>query len=102
MADQFLYRYVPGPRPELGESADAWTEADWEVYERHRAHLEEGASNGTVIVAGRSQDWVGPAIVILEVESEAEARAFMEADPFVSERLFGAELHPFRVSISRR
>lgn len=101
MPEQFLYRYVPGDRPELGRRADAWTEADWEVYERHHAHLLRGAAEGVVVLAGRSQDWVGPAIVIVEVDSEAEARRFMETDPFVAEGLFGAELHPFKTAVAR-
>ena len=99
---QFLYRFTPGDRPELGESLDAWTEADQEVGERHFAHLKQGAADGIVILAGRSQDWVGPAIVIIEADSESEARAFMESDPFVAEGLFGADLHPFRIALERR
>ena len=101
MPEQFLYRYTPGARPELGRGAKAWTDADWEVYERHAAHLSRGAEEGIVILAGRSQDWVGPAIVIVETEDEHAARRFMEADPFVAEGLFGAELHPFKVAFAR-
>ena len=101
MPEQFLYTYLPGDRPELGQSAAAWTDADWEVYERHFDHLQRGAEAGTVILAGRSQDFVGPAIVILEVASEEEARSFMETDPFVAEGLFGASLHPFRTAVTR-
>ena len=98
---QFLYRFTPGERPELGESLDAWTEEDQEVGERHFDHLQQGAAAGLVILAGRSQDWAGPAIVILETDSEDEARRFMESDPFVAEGLFGASLHPFRIALER-
>jgi hypothetical protein len=51
------------------------------------------------LLAGRSQDGLGPAIVILETASEQEARAFMENDPFVASGLFGADLHPFRIAL---
>lgn len=95
---QFLYRFLPGDRPELAAGPVAWTDADLEVAERHGAHLERGAAAGIVLVAGRSQDWSGPAIVILEAEDEAAAQAFVEADPFVSEGLFRAGLHPFRIA----
>lgn len=101
MTEQFLYRFTPGSRPELGESLDAWTDADKQIGEEHLAHLERGVADGIVVLAGRSQDWVGPAIVILEADSEAQARAFMEADPFVANGLFGAELHPFRIALER-
>ena len=48
-----------------------------------------------MILAGRSQDGIGPAIVIFRAESENDARRFMEEDPFVSSGLFRASLHPF-------
>lgn len=101
MNEQFLYRFVPGDRPELSDGPDAWTEADHEVTARHIAHLRRGADAGIVVMAGRSQDWVGPAIVILETEDEAAAREFMESDPFLTEGLFRADLHPFRIAIER-
>lgn len=101
MSEQFLYRFLPGDRPELSDGPDAWTDADQEVAARHVAHLRRGAADGIVVLAGRSQDWVGPAIVILEAEDESVARAFMESDPFVTSGLFRADLHPFRVAISR-
>lgn len=52
-------------------------------------------------MAGRSQDGVGPAIVILEAGSEPEAREFMEADPFLTSGLFRASLHLFRTALQR-
>ena len=101
MTEQFLYQYHPGPRPELVTDRAAWTDADNAVYERHVAHLESGVEEGIVVMAGRCQDGIGPAIVIVEVESEDAARAFMEADPFVSDGLFEASLHPYRVAFTR-
>ncbi len=52
-----------------------------------------------MILAGRSQDGIGPAIVIFRAESEDDARRFMEEDPFVSSGLFRASLHPFRAAL---
>lgn len=101
MAEQFLYRFVPGDRPELADGPEAWTEDDHAVTARHFAHLERGAADGIVVMAGRSQDWVGPAIVVLEVEDEQQARAFMESDPFLTSGLFRASLHPFRIALTR-
>ncbi len=104
MADlpQFLYYFVPRDRPELMTDMDSWTEADERIAEAHFAHLQTAAEAGIVIMAGRSQDGIGPAIVILEAEDEAAAHAFMQSDPFVAEGLFGASLHPFRVALQRK
>ncbi|MBT8198014.1 MAG: hypothetical protein HKN01_11015 [Acidimicrobiia bacterium] len=95
--NQWLYRFTPGPRPELARG-EGWTEADELVAAAHGEYLREAAEDGTVIMAGRSQDGVGPAMVVFAAADEADARAFMEGDPFVSSGLFGAELHPYRVA----
>ena len=96
---QFLYHFLPGDRPELATDPESCTEEDNRIGSEHFAGLEEAAGNGTVVMAGRSQDGVGPAIVIVEVASERDARLFMEADPFVTSGLFGARLHPFRIAL---
>lgn len=101
MSEQFLYRFTPGARPELATNPDAWTAEDEQIADAHVAYLRAGAERGTVVMAGRSQDGIGPAIVILEVANRDEAEAFMNGDPFVADGLFGADLHPFRVAIAR-
>jgi len=98
---QFLYVFTLGERPDLARAPGAWTEADGLIADQHFAHLEKGAADGIVLLAGRSQDWLGPAIVILEADSGEQARSFMEEDPFVSSGLFGADLHPFRIAMER-
>jgi uncharacterized protein YciI len=57
--------------------------------------------DGIVIVAGRSPEGVGPAIVVFEAEHEEAARRLMEQDPFVFEGLFTATLHPFNAALIR-
>ena len=99
---QFLYHFTPGARPELAIDRTAWTEDDQRIGAEHVAYLEAGVAAGIVMMAGRSQDGIGPAIVILEAGSEEEARHFMEGDPFVTSGLFGASLHPFRIAMQRR
>jgi uncharacterized protein YciI len=101
MSGQFLYVFTPGLRPELGAGLDAWTADDHIVLDQHFAYLAAGATAGTVVMAGRSQDGIGPAIVILETPDEATARSFMEHDPFLTSGLFGATLHPFRIALER-
>ena len=96
----FLYQFEP-VRPEMVTNPGAWTESDIEVAEAHVAYLRQATEDGTVILAGRSLDGVGPAVVILDIDDEEEARAFMEDDPFVRQGLMRATLHPFRAAMVR-
>jgi uncharacterized protein YciI len=94
------YIYVFEPvRPELVTDPDSWTEAEEQIGERHFTYLKQATEAGKVLLAGRSLDGQGPAIVILEARSADEAQTFMEADPFVAEGLMRASLHPFRAAL---
>ncbi|MFC1923338.1 YciI family protein [Chloroflexota bacterium] len=97
---QFIYHFDP-VRPELVTDPDAWTEEDLRVGEAHFAYLKAATEDGIVLLAGRSLDGVGPAIVILEAETEGAAQKFMENDPFVARGLMRANLHPFRAALVR-
>lgn len=100
-SSHFLYVFDP-VRPEMVTDPEAWTEADLRIAETHFAYLQQATEEGIVILAGRSLDGEGPAIVILEAASEQDARHFMENDPFVSSGLMRASLHPFRAALVRR
>ena len=99
---QFLYHFTPGERPELATDPDAWTDADRRIGAAHARYLEQATEDGIVILAGRSSDGIGPAVVIFEADSDDDARRFMNGDPFVADGLFGASLHPFRAAFVRR
>ncbi len=101
MSNQYLYHFGTGPRHELATDPDAWTLEDEQVGEDHFDHLKQAAEDGIVILAGRSLDGIGPAIVIFEAETDEGAQRFMEEDPFVSQGLFTATLHPFRAALLR-
>jgi uncharacterized protein YciI len=98
---QFVYVFDP-VRPEMVTNPDAWSEADISTGNEHYAYLKKATLDGIVLLAGRSLDGIGPAVVILEADSEDEARRFMENDPFVSGGLMRASLHPFRAALVRR
>jgi uncharacterized protein YciI len=98
---QFIYHFLPGERQELATDPDSWTAKDEAIGTAHFERLSHATTRGQVVLAGRSLDGVGPAIVIFEAEDETEARAFMNEDPFVSEGLFRASLHPFRAALVR-
>jgi uncharacterized protein YciI len=98
---EFIYQILPGGRPELTTDPSSWTKEDEAVSASHFRYLEQAAEEGTLILAGRSQDGIGPALVIFEAEDEAAARRFMEDDPFIREGLFRSSLHPYRVALMR-
>ena len=97
---QFIYVFDP-VRPEMVTNPDAWTEEDTRIGQAHFAYLERATEEGTVILAGRSLDGHGPAVVVFEAPSEAVARQFMANDPFVAGGLMRASLHPFRAALVR-
>lgn len=97
---QFVYVFEP-VRPELVTNPDAWTEEDTRIGSEHFAYLQKATQDGVVILAGRSLDGEGPAVVIFEADSEERARSFMESDPFVAGGLMRAKLHPFRAALVR-
>ncbi len=98
---QWLYVFEDGPRPELATDPDAWTHEDERIAQQHFAYLQAALADGRLIMAGRSQDGIGPAIVVFEAADEATAISFMESDPFVAHGLFGASLHPYRTALIR-
>ena len=97
---EFIYVFEP-VRPELVTDPDAWTEEETRIADEHFAYLQKATEDGIVILAGRSLDGEGPAVVIFEADSEDRARSFMEADPFVAGGLMRASLHPFRAALVR-
>ena len=97
---QFIYVFDP-VRPELVTDPDAWTEEDTRIAGEHFSYLQKATQDGIVILAGRSLDGEGPAVVIFEADSEEQARSFMEADPFVAGGLMRAKQHPFRAALVR-
>ena len=97
---EFIYVFEP-VRPELVTDPDACTEEETRIADEHFAFLQKANEDGIVILAGRSLDGEGPAVVIFEADSEDRARSFMEADPFVAGGLMRASLHPFRAALVR-
>jgi uncharacterized protein len=77
------------------------TEEEAAVMREHFAYLKAALGAGRLVLAGPATDGLFPGIVVFEAADEAEARAFMEADPSVRARVMLGELHPFRVSLLR-
>jgi|SRR5581483_5471380 len=70
------------------------------VVGEHSDWLEARYAEGRVRFAGRCYD--GPfGLVVLNADSEEEARSLMEADPSVRSGVQSAEFYPFNVFLAR-
>ncbi len=99
---EWIYQFTAGDRLDLAGNPEAWTAHDEQIAAEHVAYITNATEDGVVILAGRAQNGIGPAVVVFEMETAEEAQAFMAGDPFVREGLFTAELHPFRAAFMRR
>lgn len=98
---QFIYT-LDAVEPQKAGDPEKWSAHDQETYRLHLAHLEKEAEGGRIVLVGRAQDGIGPAIAIIECADEYEARSLMESDPFVARGFARARLHPFQVAFSRK
>ncbi|MCI0832461.1 MAG: hypothetical protein J4O13_04370 [Chloroflexi bacterium] len=96
--NQYIYHFAP---VRDGFDPESMTPQEVAAAEHHYAYLKAATERGQVLLAGRSLDGDGPALVIIEAESADAARGFMENDPFVAEGVMRASLHPFRAALVR-
>ncbi len=92
--NHYLILYKP-PRANFTESA---TPEESAVLERHFEYLKSQEANGRLILAGRTED-ASFGIVVIQADSEKEARKIMDNDPAVNEGVFSGELKPFRLAL---
>ena len=76
-----------------------WTEADNQAVGRHFAKLQQLQKDGKLILAGRTTVKESMGVVILEIESEADARKIMEDDDAVKAGIMSAEVLPFQTAL---
>lgn len=95
---QFLYRIKPTRVAMLSDGPSASEQA---AVEAHFAYLERLATEGVVLVAGRTlnRDEHTFGIVVFAAATEAEAAAIVQADPAVERGVMTAALFPFRVAL---
>ncbi|MGC5325743.1 YciI family protein [Brevibacillus sp. SYSU BS000544] len=98
---QFIY--VLKLVPHLFEQSN-WTNEDERIVGDHFAVLKGLTEEGKVVLAGRTltMDENTFGIVILEVDSEEEARNIMENDPAVKHKVMTATLFPYRIALQRQ
>lgn len=80
-----------------------WTAKEEAIVERHFAKLQGLLEEGKLVLAGKTDglDEKTFGIVILEVDSEEEAKLIMKNDPTVVEGIMKAELFPYRVALMK-
>lgn len=79
----------------------SWTEADNQAVARHFAKLQQLQKDGKLIFAGRTLNKESMGVVILEVETEAEARKIMDDDDAVKAGIMSAEVLPFQTALMK-
>jgi uncharacterized protein len=93
---QFIYKLELVPRLIADNN---WTEEDNQVVQRHFEVLQMLLEENKLVLAGRTLNTDPFGIVILQVDSEEEAKDIMENDPAVKEKIMTAELYPYRVAL---
>ena len=98
---QFIYVLKLVPRL---HDDKAWTDADKAVIGKHVANFQAATKSGQLLLAGRTLEAGDKtfALAIFTAATEAEAEAFMKADPCVAGGLMTATLHPFHAAFGSK
>ncbi len=91
---QYLIHLI-GTRPGW---PDNMSPAEEKIMEEHFLYLKEFVARKKVILAGPCFD-LRIGIIILQTETEQEAKAIMENEPSIKQGLMKYEMHPMRVSL---
>ncbi|MBZ0278949.1 MAG: YciI family protein [Anaerolineae bacterium] len=96
---QYLYRIQP-VRPEM--LTEGATPEESAIVSAHFHYLQDLTAKGVVLLAGRTQntDLSSFGIIIFQAESDEAARQIMHDDPAVQNRVFRAELFPYRIALT--
>jgi uncharacterized protein len=87
-------------RPSRAGFIDDPTADEKRIMGDHFQYLKTALENGTLLIAGpciAGADTFG--LMVLRMDSEAEAQAFLDADPSVQNGVQNATLYPFRLSL---
>src|SRR2546425_5979308 len=95
---QFLYRIQPVRHDMLTSGS---TEFESRIVSEHFNYLKKLTKDGVVILAGRTQntDYSSFGIVLFNAETIEAAREVMLADPAVRNKVFRAELFPYKMAL---
>lgn len=93
---QFIYKLQLVPRL---KDDNNWTDEDNRIVQEHFEVLKKLLDENKLVLAGRTLTTDAFGIVILQVDSEEEAKHLMENDPAVKENIMTAELYPYSVAL---
>ena len=95
---QFLYRIQPVRHDMLASGS---TEFESRIVSEHFNYLKQLTKDGVVILAGRTQntDYSSFGIVLFNAETTKAAREIMLNDPAVKNKVFRAELFPYKMAL---
>jgi uncharacterized protein YciI len=88
-ASLFAVEFRVGPKWDASKKPHEQTH-----FREHSANLKRLRDSGHLLVGARYAD---KGFLVIAAESEASARALVEADPSVSGQTFAYDLHPFNV-----
>lgn len=91
----YVYLLKPA-RPEMVTAGP--NEREKAVLSEHGAYLTRLTQDGTLYLAGRTQEADAIGIAIFRASSDQEAKKIMNGDPAVAKGIMTATLHPFRVA----
>ena len=96
------YIYVLKLIPQL-LNENNWTERENKIIETHFNYLKNLTAQGKAVLVGRTAqlDEKTFGIVIFQASSTDEARAIMENDPAVKEKIMTAEFYPFHIVLQK-
>ena len=96
--EQFLYRIQPVRHDMLTKGS---SHSESRIVSEHFNYLKRLTEDGVVILAGRTQntDYSSFGNVLLKAETIDVAREIMLNDPAVKNKVFRAELYPYKTSL---
>lgn len=95
--NQYLIQYRPPRATFIEDATEAETNAVGEHFEYLKALLEQG----TLILAGRTDD-ASVGLFIFEAENDEAAETIRKNDPAVQAGVFSAEVKLFRLALIRK
>jgi uncharacterized protein YciI len=94
-----MLEYIYLIHPLRHEFFDSPTPQEEAVMEAHFEYLKQATEDGMVLLAGPCLDKTF-GVVVIRVENDQAARAFMLNDPAVKSNLMMAEIHPLKISLT--
>ena len=94
---EWIY-FIHPPRDDFAANLTVEEQA---AFTDHFEYLQSLLASGTLILAGPTQGSTNIGVVIFEEADRERAQAIVDADPVIAGSFARAELHPYRVALTR-